>query len=213
MTWDCDAYGPEGRAMDALCFFADPGERRCGTAEMCRTLLAAERRRVFDRIGELATDGDPIGVYLAGEFTHPEQLLGGTPPPADDNQATGVDVTATEGPDAGHLFRISVTGTMSFRVVGEPHHADADWESEPWTVEVRAWSLPEAMRKAAELPLTAWGGHQLGEPVCGATTHHPCPANAGLFGGQHRCDREPHPGADHRCRCGAEWAWLGSTPD
>ncbi len=65
-------------------------------------------------------------------------------------------MTTTEGPDTGHLFRISVAGTMSSRVVGDLHHTDADWEAEPWTVEVRAWSLPEAMRKAADLPLTAW---------------------------------------------------------
>jgi len=76
-TWDCEAYGPDGRAVDALCFFAEPGERSCGTQGECRTRLASERVRVFDRIRELADAGDPAAAYLAGEFTSPGQILGG----------------------------------------------------------------------------------------------------------------------------------------
>lgn len=81
MTWDCEAYGPEGKDVGALCFFApDLGDRRCKTEDECRTRMATERTRVFGRIHELAADGDPIGEYLAGEFTDPNQLLGGDQP-------------------------------------------------------------------------------------------------------------------------------------
>lgn len=41
--------------------------------------------------------------------------------------------------------------------------------------------------------------------LCGATNHHPCAINAGLLGGQHRCEKEPHPDDRHRCVCGAEY--------
>jgi hypothetical protein len=40
--------------------------------------MAAERQRVFARIQELAADGDEVGIYLAGEFASPEDLLGGS---------------------------------------------------------------------------------------------------------------------------------------
>lgn len=89
MTWDCQAYGPEGRAADVLCFFAEPGRRLCATHDECLGRLAVERVRVFDRIHELAASGDPTGQYLADEFTSPGQLLGGEELPP-----------ASAGPDA-----------------------------------------------------------------------------------------------------------------
>ena len=58
-------------------------------------------------------------------------------------------------PEDGHTWRFTASARGSYSVVGGPKH-DADWWSEPWIIEVRAWSLPEALRRAAELPLTAW---------------------------------------------------------
>jgi len=60
------------------------------------------------------------------------------------------------GPEHGHLFRIIVTGRMTSRVVGDPTYYESDWEAEPWTLEVRAWSLKEAMAKAALHELADW---------------------------------------------------------
>lgn len=76
-TWDCEAYGPDGTDVGALCFFAEQGQRACVSQAMCRLSMAGERQRMFDRIHALASQGDPEFVYLAGEFTSPDQLLGG----------------------------------------------------------------------------------------------------------------------------------------
>ena len=76
--WPCDAYGPEGREHGALCFLSETGKRVCGSPEECRIVMSAERRRVWGRIQEGAARGDPDMVFLAGEFTSPEQLLGGS---------------------------------------------------------------------------------------------------------------------------------------
>jgi hypothetical protein len=75
VAWDCQAYGAGADAFGARCFFAEPGERLCTAEGECRTRMAAERVRVFERIHALAADGDPVGQYLAAEFTHPDQLL------------------------------------------------------------------------------------------------------------------------------------------
>jgi hypothetical protein len=48
--------------------------------------------------------------------------------------------------DYGHHFEISV------RMRGE----GTDWTTELVTQEVRAYSLNEALRRAGELPLSAW---------------------------------------------------------
>lgn len=79
MTWDCEAYGPDGAAVGALCFFAgERGERICPDADACRLILRVERERVFAVIQMRAALGEPDFVYLAGVFTDPEQLLGGS---------------------------------------------------------------------------------------------------------------------------------------
>lgn len=78
--WDCTAYGPEVRAVGALCFFAELNERMCGSLEECRTKMTAERQRVFRRISELSAAGDPAAVHLEGEFSSPDQLLDNDPP-------------------------------------------------------------------------------------------------------------------------------------
>jgi hypothetical protein len=75
--FDCEAYGPEGREHGALCFTAGQGQRACPSREDCHRVMAAERQRVFGRIHEMAAEGDPAGVFLAGEFTDPGQILGG----------------------------------------------------------------------------------------------------------------------------------------
>lgn len=58
--------------------------------------------------------------------------------------------------DKGHTFRLSVSSRMSSKVVGDLHHSDANWWSEPWLLEVRAWGLAAALEAAAALPLVAW---------------------------------------------------------
>jgi len=73
----CEAYGPDGRAVGAICFFAAPGKRVCTSQAACREAMTAERRRVWRRIQDGAARGEPDMVYLAGEFTSAEQLLGG----------------------------------------------------------------------------------------------------------------------------------------
>ena len=75
--WACEAYGPDGRKAGALCFIAQPGERVCASPGICHLVMAAERRRVFQRIQELAAQGDPAAADLAETFTSPDQLLGG----------------------------------------------------------------------------------------------------------------------------------------
>ena len=84
-VFDCEAYGPEGLEIGALCFLAEPNERVCSTREECHTAMTAERQRVFRRIGELAAAGDPMGEYLAGEFSSPDQILGGAEPETTDD--------------------------------------------------------------------------------------------------------------------------------
>src|ERR1700737_1406011 len=78
--FDCEAYGPEGREVGALCFFAgELGARVCASQDECRDAMTAERRRVFRRINEMAAHGDPAAVDLAETFTYPARLLGGGP--------------------------------------------------------------------------------------------------------------------------------------
>lgn len=77
--WDCEAYGPEGTEIGALCFFSpEKGKRECASVQICHLRMTVERQRVYGRIQEMAAEGDPVGEYLAGEITSPEQLLGGT---------------------------------------------------------------------------------------------------------------------------------------
>jgi hypothetical protein len=77
-AWDCEAYGPEGADFGALCFRSgELGKRVCGDQDECHQVMAAERRRVFRRISERAASGDQTMAFLEGEFSSPEQLLGG----------------------------------------------------------------------------------------------------------------------------------------
>lgn len=66
-----------------------------------------------------------------------------------------------DDPEAGHTFRIEAHSRGSYAVVTEDGttspHTDAEWMPEtPFVIEVRAWSLSDAMRKAAQLPLPLW---------------------------------------------------------
>jgi hypothetical protein len=79
----CEAYGPEAAGAGALCFASEPGTRACATRDECRRLMAAERRRVFRRISELAACGDDTAAFLEGEFSSPEQILGGGQEPGE----------------------------------------------------------------------------------------------------------------------------------
>lgn len=84
-AWWCEAYGPppvgDQQAADGAwprCFLeTEPVERRCATVGECAEVMAAERRRVFDRIGELAAQGDEVAQFLAADLTSSDELLGG----------------------------------------------------------------------------------------------------------------------------------------
>lgn len=76
--WYCEAYGPRAPKAEALCFVSgDSGARVCASPQVCSETMAAERQRVWQRINEMAADGDPTGEFLAGEFTDPGQIFGG----------------------------------------------------------------------------------------------------------------------------------------
>jgi hypothetical protein len=75
--WDCTAYGPEGREVNALCFFAALGARDCASLDVCRERMTAERQHLWRQIQDGAARGEPDMVFLASEFTAAEQLLGG----------------------------------------------------------------------------------------------------------------------------------------
>lgn len=77
-AFTCEAYGPEIAEIGAVCFFSgDLGKRICSDQDECRWLMAAERRRVFRRMSELAASGDEAAAYLEQEFSSPDQILGG----------------------------------------------------------------------------------------------------------------------------------------
>jgi hypothetical protein len=76
--WDCEAYGPDVREGGAVCFISgELGQRVCAHQAECHEVMTAERQRVFRRMSELAASGDPTMAYLEGEFSRPEQILGG----------------------------------------------------------------------------------------------------------------------------------------
>jgi len=64
-------------------------------------------------------------------------------------------------PEDGHTWVITGASRMSSGIMGPedaaPHdYQDADWWGEPFSIQVRAWDLPAALRLAAEQPLAAW---------------------------------------------------------
>lgn len=68
-------------------------------------------------------------------------------------------VASEESPEEGHTFRFSWSSRGSYGVVGVEGHTDAGYWDEGATVEVRAWSLAEALRKAARLPFPVLMGY------------------------------------------------------
>lgn len=76
-NWACEAYGPDGIGVGALCFFAGDGERTCVSQAACHLAMTAERQRVFSRITDRAAQGDEMAKYLAETITSPDQILGG----------------------------------------------------------------------------------------------------------------------------------------
>jgi hypothetical protein len=69
------------------------------------------------------------------------------------------EIRAAEYPaDQGHRFTITMTSRGSSKVVGDEHHTDSEWESDPWTVTVRAWNLRDALVKASQVPFAVWAG-------------------------------------------------------
>jgi hypothetical protein len=69
-------------------------------------------------------------------------------------------VESTEGPEEGHRFRFAVASAGSYAVFDDkggvgPHHDTELWGSMR-TIEVRAWSLKEAIEKLAEVPFQLW---------------------------------------------------------
>lgn len=76
-----------------------------------------------------------------------------------------------ETPAGGHTFRFTVQSRMASKVEEEEHNTDAeDFTGEPWTVDVRGFSLREATAKLAALPLAAWHKPQPPKPADTAGT-------------------------------------------
>ena len=71
----------------------------------------------------------------------------------------------TCGPEDGHTFRIRYDSRASSKVVGDPEYTDApDFMGPVHEVQVRAWDLRSALRKAAELPFGELVGTEVDEP-------------------------------------------------
>lgn len=75
--WDCEAYGPEGIDVGALCFLAEQGHRACSSKVECRIVMAGQRQLIFNRIQALAAAGDTAFTRLAREITSPDELFRG----------------------------------------------------------------------------------------------------------------------------------------
>lgn len=62
------------------------------------------------------------------------------------------------GPNDGHQFHFTVNVQGSYAVAGDPQHYDCDPDTmiAPFTLTVRAWSLSEACRVAAQAALSEW---------------------------------------------------------
>jgi hypothetical protein len=73
VSWYCEAYGPEGIKVGAVCFFQL--SRVCSSEGECRDRMAAERQRAYRIIQERAAAGDPEMAHLAEVFAKPADLL------------------------------------------------------------------------------------------------------------------------------------------
>lgn len=67
-----------------------------------------------------------------------------------------------EGPEAGHTFRFRFDIRGSSKVVGDPEYTDApDFMGPVHEIQVRAWNLRDALRKAADLPFAVLMGTEV----------------------------------------------------
>lgn len=83
-------------------------------------------------------------------------------------------------PSDGHTFRFRFDIRPSSKVVGDPDYADGPTFMGPvHEIQVRAWSLTAALRKAADLPFGVLMGNLVSD--------------------------EPLPAAAYRCGCGHDW--------
>lgn len=70
--------------------------------------------------------------------------------------ALGFHEPYRDDPEHGHTFRLVVTSRGSYGIVGEEEHTDSEDFGPPFTVDVRAWNLPDALRQAAVLFPRLW---------------------------------------------------------
>lgn len=75
MIWPCDAYGEEGIEVGAMCFVTGAYDRTCMTQLECRVTMQQCRRLLFQRILDLAAEGDETAIYLRDYFHSPDELL------------------------------------------------------------------------------------------------------------------------------------------
>ena len=89
--WICEAYTPELAEIGVICFFGGGVKNRrvCADRAECHGRMVEKRQALFSHFQEQAAAGDPVGVYLEEQFTHPEQIFGG-----------GLSVEDEEEPDS-----------------------------------------------------------------------------------------------------------------
>jgi hypothetical protein len=73
--WACEAYGTDGLAVGALCFYAAQHKRNCISYIVCATRLAAEREQLYARMVELAANGMSDYAEMLKDISGPEELL------------------------------------------------------------------------------------------------------------------------------------------
>jgi hypothetical protein len=81
MQWTCTAH--EGGLLGAddtgdRCFMKDT-MRPCKSRRQCQSRVRKERRKLDERLHELADDGNPIFAEVASELPLPEEVLSARP--------------------------------------------------------------------------------------------------------------------------------------
>ena len=77
------------------------------------------------------------------------------------------------GPKGGHTFRFRFDIRGSSRVVGDLEYTDApDFMGPVHEVQIRAWNLREALRKAADLPFAALMGNEVSDDAPATDPRH-----------------------------------------
>lgn len=79
------------------------------------------------------------------------------------------------GPEFGHTFRFRFDIRPSSKVVGDPECTDApDFMGPVSEIQVRAWNLRDALRKAADLPFGVLMGHIVSDEAMSSVDGCPC---------------------------------------